>query len=139
MAISTIPNVFEETNQSAKWTFGKRCRSFNDVPNSGPHLDLNQSTVTCVIGIRLADLFPPGMIDIATLVPNGFDFRVVGPHRGSQVRRQDRHKITILCSPKEATDPMQRQVQELNYDTFVSVMAEMVKKYAPKVMKQKEM
>lgn len=134
MAISTIQNVFEETNQSAKWAFGKRCRSFNDVPNDGLHLDLNKSPATYVIGIRLADLFPLGMIDIATLVPGGHDFRVVGPHDGSRVRRQDRHKITILYAPQEATDPQERQVQQLNYDTFICTMASIFEKYGTDIL-----
>ena len=134
MTISAIPNVFEETNQSVKWTFGKRCKPFNYVPNNVPYLDLNQSATTRIIGIRLADLFPLGMIDIATLVPDGYDFRVVGPHRRSQVRRQDRHKITILYAPQEATDPQERQVQQLNYDTFICTMASIFEKYGADIL-----
>ena len=134
MAISAIPNVFEETNQSAKWTFGKRCRSFNDVPNSGPHFGLNQSTITYVIGIRLADMYPPTMIDAATLVPGGYDFRVVGPHNGSRVRRQDLHKITILYAPQEATDPQEKQVQQHNYNAFINMMASVFEKYGADIL-----
>lgn len=128
----TIPNVWEMADHSAKWANSKPYKLYNDVSTKDRHS--GDSAVTWIIGIQLADLFATGMIDVATLAPGGFDFRVVGPHRGGQVRRQDRHRITLLCSPKPATDPMQRQVQELNYDTFTAVMAEMIKKYAAKLM-----
>lgn len=127
-----ISNIWEMADHSVKWAYNKNYRLCNGVSQQDRHS--GDSAVTWIVGIRLADLFATGMIDVVTLVPSGFDFRVVGPHRGGQVRRQDLHKITLLCSPKPATDPKQRQVQELNYDTFVSVMAEMIQKYAPKIM-----
>lgn len=137
MAISAIPSVWgTTTNQSVRWALGKNHKLYDNGFSQHPHL--STSAVTLVIGIRLADLFPPGTIDIATIVPTGCDYRVVGPHNGGRVCRQDLHKITLLCSPKPATGPQERQVQQLNYDTFICVMAEMVKKYAPKVIKHKE-
>ena len=45
---------------------------------------------------------------------------------------------TAILSPREATDPKERQIQQLNYDNFISVMAEMIQKYAPKIQKLQE-
>lgn len=129
MAVSVIPNVFEVASQSTKWVFGKRCKFPNDVPDN-----LTQPAVTWVIGIRLADMFPPGVIDIATLTSADCDYRVVGPHDGGQVRRKDVHRITLLCSPKPATAPQERQVQQLNYETFISTMASIIKKYGADIL-----
>lgn len=41
---------------------------------------------------------------------------------------------TVLRFPPEATDAKARQVQKLNYDHFIHVMAEMVQKYAPEIL-----
>lgn len=41
---------------------------------------------------------------------------------------------TVLRFPPEAADTEARQVQKLNYDSFIHVMAEMVQKYAPEIL-----
>ena len=129
-----IPNVWETANQSVKWAYNKRYKLYGDVSNKSPHFDSGKSKVTWVIGIRLADMFPPGMIEANTLVPDGYAYRVVGPHHGNQVRRQDLHKITILCSPQKATGPQGQQVQRHNYDTFINVMASIFEKYGTDIL-----
>ncbi len=41
---------------------------------------------------------------------------------------------TFLRFPPKAEDYKGQQVQKMNYDTFIRTMAEMVKKYAPKML-----
>lgn len=41
---------------------------------------------------------------------------------------------TVLRFPPEAAGTKARQVQKLNYDSFIHVMAEMVQKYAPEIL-----
>lgn len=41
---------------------------------------------------------------------------------------------TVLRFPPKAADTKARQVQKLNYDSFIHVMAEMVQKYAPEIL-----
>ena len=43
-----------------------------------------------------------------------------------------------ILSPRKATDPKEQQIQQLNYDNFINVMAEMIMKYAPKIQKSQE-
>ena len=127
-----IPNIWEKTNQPVKWA--NSYKLYDDGSIKNPLFGASKSTTIYVIGIRLADMFVPAMIEVKTLAPDGYDYRVFGPCRDGRVRRQNLHKVTILCSPKTATDPKQRQIQQLNYDTFIGVLAEMVKKYAAKVL-----
>lgn len=47
--------------------------------------------------------------------------------------------VTVMCAPRPATDAKQRQVQQINHDTFINIMAEMMQKYATKAIEQKEM
>lgn len=84
--------------------------------------------------------YPDGMVTDA-LAPDGCDilsFKTgCGPWLSDPqycIDQADPYKTTTLCSPKPATDPKQRQIQQLNYDTFAGVMAEMVKKYAAVVL-----
>ncbi len=44
------------------------------------------------------------------------------------------HTCTSLIFPPKATDYRERQVQEMNYNSFIQTMAEMIKKYAPKIL-----
>ena len=127
-----ISNVWEKTNHPVRWT--QRYRLCDDGLSKNPSLGESKSTAIYVMGIRLVDMFVPAMIEVKTLAPDGYDYHIFGPCRDGRVRRQDRYKITILCSPKIATDPKQRQIQQLNYDTFIGVLAEMVKKYAAVVL-----
>lgn len=41
---------------------------------------------------------------------------------------------TVLRFPPEAADAKARQVQKLNYDSFIHVMAEVIQKYAPEIL-----
>lgn len=43
-----------------------------------------------------------------------------------------------ILSPKKATDPKEQQIQQLNYENFINVMAEMIQKYTPKIQKLQE-
>ncbi len=44
------------------------------------------------------------------------------------------HTCTFLRFPPKAEDYKGQQVQKMNYDAFIRTMAEMVKKYAPKML-----
>ncbi len=41
---------------------------------------------------------------------------------------------TVLRFPPEAAVAKERQVQKLNYDNFIHVMAEVIQKYAPEIL-----
>lgn len=45
-----------------------------------------------------------------------------------------RRRNTVIYIPAPATDPKEKQIQEMNYCSFINVMAEMFKKYAPKIL-----
>lgn len=55
------------------------------------------------------------------------------------VEADEAQHVTVMCSPRPAMEIKQRQAQQINHDTFVGVMAEMIQKYASKVIEQKEM
>ncbi len=40
---------------------------------------------------------------------------------------------TALRFPRKAEDYRTRQIQQMKYDTFVRTMADLIKKYAPKI------
>lgn len=46
----------------------------------------------------------------------------------------ERRRNTVLFIPAPATDPKEKQMQDMNYCSFVHTMAEMFKKYAPKIL-----
>lgn len=90
-------------------------------------------------------IWPVG-VAVASLAADGCDVLYFRFGRSYQrfepcyyVEADEAQHVTVVCSPKPATEIKQRQVQQINHDTFVGVMAEMVKKYASKVVEHKEM
>lgn len=90
-------------------------------------------------------VWPVG-VAVASLAADGCDvlyFRFgCGYHRYEPyyyIEAGEAQHVTVMCAPRPATEIKQRQVQQINHDTFVGVMAEMVKKYASKVVEHKEM
>lgn len=49
----------------------------------------------------------------------------------------DTHSAQGAINTPVTADPKERQIQRLNYDTFINVMAEMMQKYASKVLEQR--
>lgn len=47
----------------------------------------------------------------------------------------DTHWEQEAINTPVTADPKEQQIQRLNYDTFIHVMAEMMQKYAAKVLK----
>lgn len=45
---------------------------------------------------------------------------------------------TAILYPRKAKDPEEQQIQQLNYDNFISTMAKMIQKYAPQIQKLRE-
>jgi hypothetical protein len=45
---------------------------------------------------------------------------------------------TAILYPRQSNDPKAQQIQQLNYDNFISTMAEMIQKYAPQIQKLRE-
>lgn len=72
-----------------------------------------------------------------------FSFRIGdGPWRtdtGCYVRQDKLHQVTVLCCPRKAANAKERQVRQMNYNTFFSTMAEITKKYASKMIAKEEM
>lgn len=96
-------------------------------------------------GHGITIVWPVG-VAVASLAPDGCDvlyFRLGRSYQRFEpyyyVEADEAQHVTVMCAPRPATEIKQRQAQQLNYDTFVGVMAEMVKKYASKVVKHKEM
>ncbi len=55
-------------------------------------------------------------------------------HNMKFVSEEAQHNYTALRFPQKAEDYKGQQVQKMNYDAFIRTMAEMVKKYAPKML-----
>ena len=45
---------------------------------------------------------------------------------------------TAILYPRQSNDPQAQQIQQLNYDNFISTLAEMIQEYAPQIQKLRE-
>lgn len=88
----------------------------------------------------------PNAMEVLYFTPDGFDifaFRIGGgpwqTDLNCYVEQDKLRQVTVLCCPQKSTTPKEEQVQQMNYNTFISTMAELTKKYAGKIMEKEEM